>query len=896
MTRHPGLSLVSKILALSLFQDIFIVRMEDGEEDITVSERGVSEDARNVSGGTEDRGQRNKFLDAEEYKKVIASLLPAWKRDRNEISGLYCTWPQTIDSSTKLEGSSVTDEPATKRSCREKVKDGRRHRDDSDINCDDNNGNKDVVESSKVSGGERDREYGLIMEAEEAMNIPALPYPQIEGVSEDIIKSVLKSQKRCGACPMCIKDKGHRNFKCQALAAVVAWEKEMGAIDGALVFQIAQKLGELTDGHGMRQGKGLRCGRCKTCCVECPDKMCLTTIAVRDGTLPDRLKPAAMGVSYRKNTLRSVTDPYSIKPSGFEMLKERFTPSCTTIGNEVVEYKRWGVANLSYAERNRVKDLVEKGKKKIKFQKKWKCLSPTSTGIICGKSNREGVKVCHACKSLRWLGPEGQVESRVAAILDRGMVETAQDATLCKNIRDIIIKEHGNTDVLPDECVSLDAIQDAVSSYQEAKDAFKVNLARRNVSLRLMHLQDTMDTDVLEAGRIVKDSAFGKAVADFDRSLMGYIRQRGAQKQIEAARQSGYSVNQAENLLDFVDLFLRDIEYIVHLMYGFIDIGQKLESLKSCLLDWGTEPEWLGALKDGWKCKSLRKQMAIIVCGSYMFTIKSMLAYFIHRILMKTDGRANEGCKVCAVDHSIYIPSWRISPILVQMSDRVHDITPRVMDDESFCFTGEEDPLRSVCRDVRYPMYRLVEATLNQAALQEASERIPVKHRPNPPSRFVESTKISSFPALPVDALDWYEKESMWLGETPEDDLISKCIPDGKVDTNALLSRMLKKKNGRRNRKPCKPVTSSYQGSEIESAFLPYGVPGSQPNDHHLNDSSASNVFELLKSLPREVQFVFRAAQQNNVLSSVALEESILKFNAISNRYGRLPQQRPDNR
>lgn len=867
----------------------FSIRMEEDEEDILTSEWGVSEETRNVSRGSEDQGQRNKFLDAEEYKKVVASLLPAWKRDRYEISNLCSSWPQNLGPPPQHEGSSTVEEQAAKKRCT--TLQGSHRRDDSGRANTTRVGEYADNQIKGVSDGGDDDEYGLILEAEEAMNIPALPYPRIEGVPEDVIKSIIKTQKRCGACEMCKKDKGHRNFKCQALGAVIAWEKEMGAIDGALVFQIAQKLGEITEGHGMRQGKGLRCGRCKTCCAVYPDKMCLTTIAVRDGTLPERLKPAALGISSRKNTLRSVADPFSVKPTGFQMLKDRFLASDTRSGHdEIVEYKRWGMTNLPYHERNRVKDVVQKSKKKIKFQKKWKCLSVSSKGKICGKTNREGVKVCHYCKSPRWLGPAGQLESRVAAILDRGVLHSlCQGITLPMKLREIILKEHGNGNALPDECVSLEAIQDALNTYKQTKDSFKADLERRTVSLRLMYLQDIMDADVLEAGKAVKDSAFGKAVTEFEDSLMGYVRQRGALKHgTDTVAQSSYSVSHSEDLKIFVHDILREVGYILHSMYGFIDMEQKLGALKSCLLDWGTEPDWLDALKQSWKCPMLRTQMAIIVSSPYMFTIKSMLAHFIHCIMRKDkEGvEAGMGCSVCAVDHSMHIPSWRTCPILVQMSDRMHDITPRVLDEDNFCVdTGEEDPVRSLYKEIRYPMYRLVEATLNEAALCEASERIPVKQRPNPPSRFIESTRISSFPALPVDGIDWYEKESMWLGETPEDDLIARCIPDGKVDTNEILCRIVKKKKDGRNKRVNNANTSTRQASDIQSAFLPYSTPESQPEIMR-DDPSAEHIDDLMKSLPQDVQFVFRAAQKLKVLPNGVLQRSILKFRDISGTNG----------
>lgn len=873
-----------------------IMDEEDGE--INSSEHDVIE-------GTDDETvearQRNKFLDAEENKKVVASLLTAWKRERHEISSLYSNWPDILGQQAehRVLDTSVPAGPSTKRSrgrsgavASEHVGEDATHGSTMLDTC--RKDRLDAVDhirelSDAMPGTQGDHEYRLLIEAMEATNIPALPIPVIEGVPEETVRSIIMINKRCKMCANCIRDKGHRNLPCQTLEAVIAWEKQMGAVDGALVAQIAQKLGELTYGHGMRKGKGLRCGRCKTCRVKHSDKMCVTTVAVRDGILPDRLKPAAVEVATRKNRLGSISDPFSTKPCGFDMLKQDGTDHGTCEGDDVMEYRRWGITNVPYTERTRVRNLVQQTKKSEKASKNWICLTLSKDRQICGRKNREGVKVCCGCKSPRWLGPAGQLEARVAAILDRGAFPLRGKTSLSCALQRYIQEEYGNVEELQKDYIAEEAIQVALRSYWQAKDRFKADLKKRHISLRMMDFQDTIDLDVVEAGKILKGSAFGASVLQFEDSLEGYVREQGALK-IPAHSMQESSTHHANDLEVFVRNVLEDIECIVYSMYGFIDITQKLASLKSCLFDWGTESDWLDHMKQSWECPSLRKQMAIIVTSSYMFTIKSMLAYFIHCIIRRNNGESSLGescCHICAVNHAINIPSWRVSPILVQMSDRIHDITPRVIDEEHFCMScgDSEDPLRSLYKDIRYPLYRLVEATLNEASLTEASERIPLKYRPNPPSRFADSTKVSSFPALPVHALDWYEKELAWLGDTPDDDHIAKCIPDGKIQPHFLVERIMKQSNRimkhkkNKSKKEADQNQSICSGLGVTSAFVAYSTQDSPCTTIcHEDTIEAQRIPKLLESLPKEVQYVFRAAEQSNILSSDLLEKSMLRY------------------
>ena len=170
----------------------------------------------------------------------------------------------------------------------------------------------------------------------------------------------------------------------------------------------------------------------------------------------------------------------------------------------------------------------------------------------------------------------------------------------------------------------------------------------------------------------------------------------------------------------------------------------KLDNLKARLLDWGREPEWFEGLQNAWKCPRARKQMASIVLNSYPFTITSMFAHYIHCSVRKKRGvfTNSTACHICAVDHHVYLPIWRAHPALIKLSDRLHDITPRVLDEESFSLNRKS--IETVGQMLRYPLYNLVEQTLNHASFQEATERIPQRQRPSPVERFIEYVFVMS--------------------------------------------------------------------------------------------------------------------------------------------------------
>ena len=677
-------------------------------------------------------------------RRIVASILPNWKAEADQEQEICKSWPELLGHPRQHDVSrySAYDGQVVKPKQVVPVPRKRRlHQSSSRSNLPNTTkqGNGEPVSPDKAG----DREYRMLMEVVRASNIPRLPIPEIEGVPQDVIESIIVFNKRCKLCKNCIKDKGHRMLPCLSLEAVLEWENQLGGVDGETVAAIASKLNQLTEGHGMRKGKGIRCGSCKKCRARRQIDMCLTTVAIRDGWLPDRLKPAAaIEIPKRKQALGGLADPFAPKPSGIQILKQNFFASGNNMNarleddpNEISEFERWGLTNVPYHERLTVKDMNARQRKREKFFR-WKCdYMSGKDGKCCGKMNREGAMHCTSCKAPRWFGDVGQLQARVDNIMDRGILVGYDFETIVEHLKSTISSEYGSGGILHDGRVSSQAIHEALENYYAARN--------QQSGLR----GPIMDNDVIETGRIIKDSIFGKAMQDFEDSLGNFVRERAAMKDptipiddvVVGTQNGSQEVILVEgNVKSCINNVLEDIKYILSVQRQHADVNGKLDNLKARLLDWGREPEWFEGLQNAWKCPRARKQMACIVLNSYPFTITSMFAHFIHCSIRKKRGLPTNStaCHSCAVDHHVHLPIWRAHPALIKLSDRIHDITPRVLDEESFSLN--RNSLETVDQMLRYPLYNLVEQTLNHASMHEATERIPQRLRPSPLERFIE--------------------------------------------------------------------------------------------------------------------------------------------------------------
>ena len=326
-------------------------------------------------------------------------------------------------------------------------------------------------------------------------------------------------------------------------------------------------------------------------------------------------------------------------------------------------------------------------------------------------------------------------------------------------------------------------------------------------------------SEALNIGNILHGSKFGEAVVAFDEALLTAIRERqaltGAQHsggdERDAARGgptlSSSADDRSSRVLKFAEAVVADVMYTLHSASttgspepagssdsflpttpSSLALATSLATLHASIIDWGQEPPWMEAMIQAWSCPQLCDQMAHVVAGSRTFAIKSFLAHCIHssrNVLNATrrDGAADPSrdnatdmtgsaetlCHTCGVDHGTTLPSWRVDPVLVKLNDANHDNTPRVLDDVNFTpartsheYDGNEDlPIARVTRSVRGPLYRLIEATLNELAAKVALQSIPTQFRnKNAGDKriFRERTDIAAFPSLPRNAEEWYTR------------------------------------------------------------------------------------------------------------------------------------------
>eukprot|EP00889_Picochlorum_renovo_P001297 jgi/Picre1/28327/NNA_003733.t1 len=617
---------------------------------------------------------RDKFVDAEEYRKVVASLLGDWAREEyRNTREIYRTWPRLLGhpKDHDLSRLAIVDDPHGSRAGIPKGgKNAQRDRWLGAVRGENDDNEAEHRERlPSREGDEEDHEYATLMKLAQAPEkIPKLPIPEIDNVPKEVVEGIIGFKKRCQMCVNCIKDKGFRIIPCLALEAVKEWEAQLGGVDGETVAALASKLNEPVSGHGMRLGKGLRCGACRTCRLKGYGHYCLTTAAIREGRLPDRLKPAVLDVPRRRETFGSVSDPLSEKPSGLQILKHHYQKNQKNSRNEEEEeeseeeYERWGIPNVPYDERPTVSVILNQRVKRTKIPR-WTCFNRLEDSTICGSKHPDRQRFCPKCKAPRWSGPQGQL--RVNGSLR-------------------FLAEYGDVD----EKYGLDERNVPIEDVKRFVDEYW--------SMQLEPLEPLMEKDptVLQA---------------------------------EQQQESGSN-----------------------------DLNRKLKALRSCLYDWSGEASWFEGMRTAWSCHVARRQFTAIVRSCFPFTIKSMLAHFIHCHTRKLRGDSlGEGaCTVCSVDHSIFLPPWRANPALVKLSDRINDVTPRVSDDQELSTTRNTS---LSCLEIR---------------------RI---------------NKIASFPALPVSNNDWYDPSST----RNRDPRIAQCIPDGKKAPQEFIADVLGRKRTR---------------------------------------------------------------------------------------------------
>lgn len=701
-------------------------------------------------------------------RKVVASLLGDWAREEyRSTREIYRTWPRLLGhpKDHDLSRLAIVEDPHGSRAGILKVGKNVQKRkfswEQSEGGKDDKqDDNKQRERIPSREGDEEDTDYAKLMKVAQAPEeIPTLPIPEIDNVPKEVVEGILGFRKRCQLCENCIKDKGFRIIPCLALEAVKEWDAQLGGVDGETVAALAAKLNEPVSGHGMRLGKGLRCGACRACRLKAKGQYCLTTAAIREGRLPDRLKPAVLDAPRRRETFGSVSDPLSKKPSGLQILKHQYQNQDNSRKEEQQEeesdeeYERWGIPNVPYDERPTVSVIINQRVKRTKIPR-WECFNRLEDTTICGSKNPDRQRFCPKCKAPRWSGPQGQLRERVFEILSRGLPPVCKAGELAVTIQRQIMREYGDVD----EKYGLDERNAPVEDIKRFVDEYW--------SMQLEPLEPLMEKDpvVIQAGKILKHSKLGSSIDEFDGCLMRFIEEREAQMQGtnhgDASQHEGEDNNDHYNVVlltderrQFCDTMIQDIEssLCVEQDGGSIDLNGKLKALRSCLYDWSGESSWFEGMRTAWSCHIARRQFTAIVKDSFPFTIKSMLAHFIHCHTRKLRGDSlGEGaCAVCSVNHNIFLPHWRTNPALVKLSDSIHDVTPRVLDEQELSTEKYKHTItEAVHQELRYPIYRLVEQTLNEASLKDTSERIPFDIRPFPAWKFVEYVGVygSQFP------------------------------------------------------------------------------------------------------------------------------------------------------
>ena len=129
------------------------------------------------------------------------------------------------------------------------------------------------------------------------------------------------------------------------------------------------------------------------------------------------------------------------------------------------------------------------------------------------------------------------------------------------------------------------------------------------------------------------------------------------------------------------------------------------------------------------------------------------------------------------------------------------------------------------------------------------------------------STKLASFPALPVSHTDWYDLSS----ERNRDPRVAQCIPDGKRPPGDFVADALGSKSARSKR-----MTRPKADKPRALAFSPY-VQDSQTMPSHESETAEQETITeeegegISSTFPEDVQLVLKAAESLGMSPSVRL-------------------------
>lgn len=132
------------------------------------------------------------------------------------------------------------------------------------------------------------------------------------------------------------------------------------------------------------------------------------------------------------------------------------------------------------------------------------------------------------------------------------------------------------------------------------------------------------------------------------------------------------------------------------------------------------------------------------------------------------------------------------------------------------------------------------------------------------------STKLASFPALPVSNNIWYDPSS----KRNRDPRIAQCIPDGKKAPQEFIADVLGRK--RTKSKKAKKSKKSKVESPRAMAFSPYvqdsqTMPSSRPETAEEETLTEEECEKISSTFPADVQLVLKAAKSLGMSTSVRL-------------------------
>eukprot|EP00890_Picochlorum_soloecismus_P003337 jgi/Picsp_1/4003/NSC_01515-R1_---NA--- len=794
----------------------------------------------------------DKYIEAENCRHVVASVIPDWEEELEQEQSLRRTWPVLLgdprEFASELEGRPLDYQ--------------------ADIMEEQNENDKKGGGACRIEPGRHEEEEELeALLKMDYSHIQSLPIPTVPNVPGSVIKQTMMTPfRRCNVCSNCLRHK-QRKYACLAIEAVKKWDEALGGVDGQTVAAMATKLTEKVSTHGMRVGKGMRCGECRTCRIKWKSELCMTLKAVRDGELPDRLKPAAAEALKRRRLLGIAFDPYAEKKSGRDMLLNLAGDQGIN-GASDTEEERWGVANVDDKILKSLQDGA-KSKKRKKYYR-WNCSSKIDGKSICGASNNESALSCMKCKAARWSGEGGQLELRVAAILAEGQIHIREPGKFQEHVKERILREYGQGGDELD--VSLDDVTNAIQKYTEKETS--------------QHEDNSPESyeRITQIGRAIRNSDFGDAIMKFDASILQSIREIAALRGVDL--DSGWELcsrpetNQEEHdpLPAVFDNLVSDIKYSASLS----DLSnalflRNLELLRKSLFDLyhKSGDQVRINVESFWSCPGARKQFIRVVKGSAFATVQSVFFDSIQRpaqlpSICSDPIQAFARCSFCGGNHRPALPVWRAHPIMAKIIDNKRGLERRYESEDDNMDKITSWRMENITRNVRYPLYHLVEHVLNTLSLQEASSRIPVTLRPFPRRRFIESTKVPAFPALPVDGTNWFNL-------TERASFVNSCIPDNKNSPIQIYKDVSKDRNKAINSK-----LGPQSGIQPRPGAFKMVAPASQyqPLEGLTTKGTSSIDKESLKEFPKDVQLIFQAASEFGIQRSI-LERAAKRFKGL---------------